>query len=70
MNKNFKKDDLRLDSKNETKDEILLNISKEGLSFLEYEHPKNEIFSEKVKNFIKSKDSGLVSTKADKNNKY
>jgi hypothetical protein len=69
INKKLKKDDLRLDSRTDSRDQIELITSKNEFSFLQTEK-KNQIFSEEVKNYIKSKDISIGHYKIEKLLKY
>lgn len=60
---------MRLDSKTDSRDQIELITSKNEFSFLQIEK-KNQIFSEEVKNYIKSKDISIGNYKIEKLLKY
>ena len=66
----MKKDDLRLDSKNDSRDLLDINYHKNDISFFEIEKLNSQIFSENVKNYIKSRDNNVVNNKIDKLLKY
>jgi hypothetical protein len=60
---------LRLDSKTDSRDQIELLTDNNDFSFLQTER-RNQIFSEEVKNYIKSKDITIGNYKIEKLIKY
>jgi hypothetical protein len=60
--------DLRLDSKNDSRDQIYCNLSNEFS--IEFDKHKNQIFNDKVTNYLKTNELGPVDSEHSNNYEY